>query len=237
MSRDFFSDDDDEPTFFQRHRLPVALVAVAVIGSGVWTAAKFFKGDGSAPRRAPEVTMVKLAPLPPPPPPPPLPPQQAPPPEQKMIAQEPVNEPEDKPEPKPADEPPPDLGTNVKGDGPADGFGLSGRPGGGRIGGTGNGGGQRSKWGWYAGQVQSRVADGLRQNRKTRAARIAGLQVRVWPDSTGRIARAQLAGSTGDPAVDAAIRSEVLTGLQLEEAPPPGMPTPIVLRLSARRPH
>ena len=153
-----------------------------------------------------------------------------------MVAQEPVNEPEDKPEPKPANEPP-DIGTSVKGDGPADGFGLSGRGGNGRIGGTGNGGGQRSRWGWYAGQVQGRIAEGLRQNKKTRSARISGVQVRVWPDAAGRITRAQLAGSTGDAAVDAAIRNEVLTGLQLQEPPPQGMPTPIVLRLSARRPN
>jgi hypothetical protein len=53
----------------------------------------------------------------------------------------------------------------------------------------------------------------------------------------GRIARAELAGSTGDPAVDAAIKNQVLTGLQLQEAPPSGMPLPIVMRITERRPN
>ncbi|RZJ80508.1 MAG: TonB family protein, partial [Brevundimonas sp.] len=62
------------------------------------------------------------------------------------------------------------------------------------------------------------------------------LQVRVWPDSGGRITRAQLVGSSGNPAVDQAIRGQVLTGLQLPQAPPADMPTPIVLRITARKP-
>jgi outer membrane biosynthesis protein TonB len=130
----------------------------------------------------------------------------------------------------PKDEPP--LGTGIKGDGP-DSYGLSDKAGNGRIGGnSGNG----SKWGWYASQVQSRIQEAMQRNRKTRSASLS-VSVRVWPDSTGRIARAQLAGSTGDSGLDAAIRDEILTGLQLQEPPPAGMPAPITLRLAARRPH
>jgi TonB family protein len=62
------------------------------------------------------------------------------------------------------------------------------------------------------------------------------LQVRVWPDSNGRIIRAQLVGSSGNSAVDQAIKSQVLNGLQLPQAPPADMPTPIVLRITARKP-
>jgi hypothetical protein len=61
--------------------------------------------------------------------------------------------------------------------------------------------------------------------------------VRVWPDSSGKIARVQVTGTTGDSALDNAIRNEVLSGLNLNEAPPEGMPVPIVLRLVARRPN
>jgi hypothetical protein len=145
-----------------------------------------------------------------------------------------VNEPEQKPQEKPKDEPPA-LGTNIKGDGPSDGFGLGSSGNGGFLGGGGKKGG--SRWGWYAGQVQAKIGDALRGNRKTRSASISGVQIRIWPDATGRITRAQLSGSTGDPSVDEAIKSEVLTGLQLQEPPPAGMPSPIVLRLSARRPN
>jgi protein TonB len=144
--------------------------------------------------------------------------------EQPMIKEE---QPKEAP---PKDEPP--LGTGIKGDGP-DSFGLSDKAGNGRIGGN-NGNG--SKWGWYASQVQSRIQQALQQNRKTRTASLS-LEVRVWADATGRINRAQLAGSTGDPTLDSALRDEVLTGLQLQEPPPEGMPAPITLRLTARRPH
>ena len=151
-----------------------------------------------------------------------------------MIEQAPVEN-EEKPDDKPP-APAPDLGTGLKGDGPPDGFGMGGSGGGSRIGGGSSQ--QRSKWGWYASQVQSRIAEALRTNRKTRVAKMNSVQVRIWPDAaTGRVTRASLAGSTGDAALDAAITSEILTGLQLTEPPPAGMPAPIVLRLSARRPN
>ena len=147
-----------------------------------------------------------------------------------MVAE---TQPEEKPQeaPKPVDAPP-TLGTNLKGEGPGmSGLGASGN-GGGFGGGGGRGG---SKWGWYAGQVQRSVADALRRNSKTKTASMK-IQVRIWPDKTGRITRAQLDGTTGDSKLDAAIQNEVLTGLQLQEPPPQGMPAPIVLRLTARRP-
>ena len=114
----------------------------------------------------------------------------------------------------------------------ANSFGLSDKPGNGRFGGERRKG---TKWAWYASQVQSRIQQALQQNRKTRSASLS-VNVRVWPDATGRINRAQLASSTGDPSLDAAIRDEVLTGLQLDQPPPTDMPAPITLRLAARRP-
>ena len=80
------------------------------------------------------------------------------------------------------------------------------------------------------------MSEALRRNPRTRGAKLR-IEVRIWPDATGRITRAQLSGSSGDPAVDAAIRDEVLTGLQLPEPPPQGMPSPIVLRVIAQRPN
>lgn len=156
-----------------------------------------------------------------------------------MIEQAPLEEKPPEPEPKPADEPPPILGTNIKGDGPSDGFGLGFSGNGGGLGGNGLGGtGRRGgKWDSYARQVQSTIVEALRRNPKSRAASISGLQVRIWPDSAGRVSRAQLVGSTGNPSLDEAIRNEVLTGLQLNEPQPQGMPSPIVLRLNARRPN
>lgn len=158
-----------------------------------------------------------------------------------MVEQEPVPEDEPKPAEATPDEPPsaPDLSTGIVGNGPADGFGLGG-PGGGRGGnGLGGGGGRRgggSKFGWYAAQVQTRIADALRNNRQTSRADLR-IEVRIWPDETGRISRAKLARSTGDSSLDNVIENEILTGLRLSEPPPADMPKPIVLRLTARRPN
>lgn len=232
--------DEDDDGFWDRHRTKVILGAIFLVGGGV--GAYVISTPGKVPPVRPKapVMMVSLPPLPPPPPPPPPPKLPPPPeePEQKMVEQTPVEEPEPKPEePKPDDSPPP-LGTALQGNGPPDGFGLSGSGGNGMLGGNGNGtrGGRGgSKYGWYAGQVQTRIAEALRKNNRTRSASLS-VQVRIWADSNGRITRASLADSTGDAAVDGAIRNEILTGLQLQEPPPQDMPMPIVLRITARRP-
>jgi len=216
-------DDLPEPppqSFFKRFR--IAIIVTAVVIAGIVVVAKLASSGGSA--KHDTLTLVSVAPPPPQPvmTPPPPPPQE----EQKI--DEPMIKEEAPKEAPPKDEPP--LGTNIKGPG-SDSFGLGSNPGNGRI-----GGGDGSKWGWYASQVQSRIQQALQQNRKTRTASM-NVNVRVWADPNGRISRAQLAGSTGDSSLDNALRDEVLTGLQLPEPPPAGMPAPIVLRVSARRPH
>jgi TonB family protein len=152
-----------------------------------------------------------------------------------MVAQDPDDISEEPPEDAPPEAPPSeDLSTGIAGNGPD--MGLSGGKGNGgnRIGGTGkrNSG---SKWGYYASKVQSTIADALRRNSATRNASLS-IQVRVWADANGRITRAQLVGSSGNPAVDAAIKNQILTGLQLSQAPPADMPMPINLRITARKP-
>ena len=151
-----------------------------------------------------------------------------------MIEQAPVDDSEQKPdEPQPVA--PADLGTGIQGNGPPDGFGLSGS-GAGRLGGGGKAHGSGSRWGWYAAQVQRAIGEAVRRNAGTRNADFH-VDVRIWPDITGRIARAQLASSSGDRAIDAALKNEVLVGLRLQEPPPRDLPLPIVLRVTARRPN
>jgi TonB family protein len=140
-----------------------------------------------------------------------------------------VAPPEDKQDTPP--EGPPDLGLGA-GDGPG-GFGPSGNGTGGT--GTGTGSSQnRSRFGRYAGQVQMVISSALQQNARTRSAGFS-IRVAIWADSTGRVSRVKLLSTSGDPAVDQAIQNEVLTGLQLSEAPPEGMPMPIQLRLNATK--
>ena len=151
-----------------------------------------------------------------------------------MIEQTSIDQQEEKPDDKP--EPPSaPLTTNLAaGNGAADGFGLAGGKGGNLLGGN-RGKGSGTRWGWYAGQVQRQVGEALRNNRQTRNT---GFQkdMRLWLDLTGRVTRAQLSGSTGDASLDNVIKDQVLTGLQLQEPPPQGMPMPIVIRVTAKRP-
>jgi outer membrane biosynthesis protein TonB len=237
---------DEDKSFFQRYGLWIG-VGVVVLVSGLIYALSSGK---SAPKRVEQkIAMITLPPPPPPPPKPTPPPQPTPPPPEpkdtpKMEQQESVQDvkKEETPEPPKAEPPSGAVGTAITGDGPPDGFGVAAGGNGMGFGpgttGTGDGkvGGNRGgKFGWYASQVQVRLADALRKNPHTRSANLQ-LEVRIWSDATGRITRVKLTRSTGDKALDDVICNEVLTGLQLQEPPPDGMLMPIVLRMSARRP-
>jgi len=217
---------------WQKHRVAIIIGTIVLLTGFGFAIKAILSGKSSPPPKPPMMVSIKLPPPPPPPPTPPPPPPEPPKPEEKMIEQEPVKE-EPKPEPPKAPEPPA-LGSAIKGEG-NDGFGLSGS-GDGRIGGTiGGGGGSRSKWGWYAGQVQQSITQALRAHKLTRSASMT-ITVRVWADATGRIQKATLSGSSGRADIDRALQNEILTGLQLQQAPPEGMPMPIVLRITAQRP-
>ncbi len=214
--------------WFQKFKVPLIVGALILAASlGIVVVKKLSSGGGSS-RKGAEIVSVRL----PPPPPTPLPAATPPPApemkqEQKMVEQAPVNENEEKPKDEPAPAAP--ISTGIKGDGAADGFGVGGS-GNGQIGGSGSGH-LSSKWGWYAGQVNSTIGDALRKNPKTRVANFK-IKVRIWADITGRIVRIK-AESTNNPTLDSAL-NEALTGLQLKEPPPQGMPAPIVLRVSAQ---
>ena len=218
-----------------KHRLYIGILLAIVLLGGI---ASFLSNGGktkkSGPRKS-EIVQITLPPPPPPPPPPKVePPKQEEPPKQdeEMVEQEPVPNDEPPPDDTPPEAPSDDLSTSIAGNGPGM-EGLGSGNGNGKIGGTGRKGGG-SKYGWYAAKVQTSIAEALRRHPSTRNAKMV-LQVRVWPDSNGRITRAQLVGSSGNPAVDQAIKNQVLTGLQLPQAPPADMPVPIVLRITASK--
>lgn len=230
---------EEEPSFFQKHRLILAGIIVTVIAGAVWSAQKLFQRTSQS-RPEQRMVMVSLPPtshLPPPPVQAPPPPTEL---EQKMIMQDPVNAMEFKsdetPSVAPAADETPGVGTSIQGDGPADAFGLRGRNSFGNFVGSAKTE-QRTtgtRWGWYAGQVQQAISRALQDHKSTRTADFR-VEAKIWADQAGRITRARLDGSTGNVALDKAIADDVLTGLVLQESPPDGMPMPIVLRLTARR--
>jgi len=213
----------EEPGFLQRYGFVVGIGAVA---AGV-AALVLLHHDNHAPTREirpPEVVMVRPLPQQPTPPPP-EPPKEI---VQKMIDQTPMDQREEKPDDAPKD-PSPAISTNVTGSG-SDAFGLSGGRGGSGGGGSGH---ARSRFGWYAGQVQQIVQEALSRNRILGQAEFTD-RVKIWADATGRVIRIKLEQSTGNAAVDQAI-SEALDGLQLREPPPGDMPMPILMRIVAHR--
>jgi hypothetical protein len=229
--------EEDEPSFFQKHRVMIGCGFLAALAIAVWFGQRLFE-QNSRPRREQNFILVNVPPPPPLPPPPP--PSQAPPPppesdDNKMIEQAPVDQMETKPDETSKNQPPA-LGTSIQGNGSSDGFGLGAGNGFVSGGGTGKtiGHGTNSRWGWYAGQVQSAISQALQSNNHTRTADFR-IVVRIWSDRTGRITHAHIAGSTGNAALDNAITNEILGGLILQEPPPDGMPMPIVLRLTARQ--
>lgn len=217
-----------------KHRLVIGIMLAVVLLGGV---VSLLMSGGKNTRHATKKAEVISITLPPPPvvtPPPKIePPKTEPPPDkEEMVEQAPVDkvEPPEAPPEAPSDEA---LGTNVSGNNGPD-MGLTR---GGGNGGNGNkiGGGRHGgKWDSYAVAVQSTISDALRRNQGTRSASFS-MTVRVWADSSGRITRAQLVGSSGNPTVDQALKDQVLTGLQLTEPPPAGMPMPINMRIAARK--
>jgi protein TonB len=224
-------DYEEKRGFFQRFGLVLGLGGIAAVV--VLLGAKMLSQKSPPARKQSEIVMIKTVATPPPPPPPPAPstPQQQQ--KQEMMEQTQVDDQEMKPEPQEASAPA--MGTNIQGSGGPDAFGLGANKGGGFLaGGSGKSGG--SRFGWYAAQVQRTLSEALHNHPLTRDADFV-IKVRIWADESGRIVRAKLAESTGNPKIDQALAGEILTGRQLQEPPPSGMPMPIVARFTLRRPN
>lgn len=225
------NEEENKPGFFAKNKIKLILAGVFIIAFGVY----FLGAPKSSPKKKSSgPVMISLPPTPPPPPPPPPPPKEQPPEPETPKEEEFTPEEAPEPEPQAAPEPAP-MGTNIEGNGP-DAFGLAKGGGSGMVGGSGTGkGGKGSKFGGYASQVQGSVVQALRNHRKTKSASL-NVTARIWLDSSGRVTRSTLSGSSGNPATDTALRNEILTGLQMQP-PPEGMPMPIVMRLKATRPN
>ncbi len=215
-------------TFVGRFGFVIGIVVVAAVA--VTLVRQVFSGKSTAPRREQELVMIK--PVAPPPPPPPPPPQQVP--KQQMEEQTQVTEQDMKPAEQPPQDPTPSLGTGLTGNGPGDAFGLGGRDKG-YYAGSGGGGGGRSRFGGYFSEVVRAVTDALGKDPATRNANF-DVRVKVWSDLNGRVTKVKLISSTGDPALDKAVRTGSLLGCQLPDLPT-GLRMPLELRLNLRRPN
>jgi protein TonB len=205
--------------------LPVAIGVglVLVVMLVVYVFRDAFQKPVSTKKQVQQITVLQ-----PPPPPPPPPPEQKPP--EPEIKEEKIEQPEEpEPEPEQAEEPPPgdNLGVDGEGGAGSDSFGLVGKKGGhGLIGGGGN------AIVYYGQQIQRQLADALQRNLsdKARSQKFSAI-ASVWIAADGRVARAELSGSSGQADVDDALKS-ALAGMRLTlKAPPENMPQPLKIRI------
>lgn len=194
-----------------------AIILVAVIA-----AIMLLRGQTITERPGEEkITRVVLPPPPPPPPPPEVQPQETPPEPRPAPIEQPVTDTPPPPTPQ-ADAAPGDSALTAReGAGPSN-YGLAVGDGGGtRIGGRPGGGGGDG----FAAYANIAVTD-IRRAAQSDAALSRGrytvrLLVSVNPD--GRITNVRLISGSGDARRDAAIERR-LTGLQLSQRPPQGLP-------------
>ncbi|MFC7379188.1 hypothetical protein [Brevundimonas sp. GCM10030266] len=172
-----------------------------------------------------------IQPPPPPPPPPPEVTQERPP--EPVPSPVPVEQPVDTPPPEaPSSEP--TVGDNAltarEGAGPSN-YGLVGGDGsGGRIGGRPGGGG--NGFAAYGGIAHAAARQAVQADPVLSRGRYS-VQLQVRVDAEGRISSVSIIRGTGDARRDARL-IEVLTGLQLSQRPPAGLPT-MRIELNARR--
>lgn len=128
------------------------------------------------------------------------------------------------------------LGLDEAGGSGSDAFGLAGKPGGHELLLTGGGGGNPyARFLQYANEVQANIQAQLN--------RVAALtqdcytaRVGIWVASSGSIKDVKILKSTGDGGLDSKIRDALLQLAPMDASPPPpDMPWPIGLQVSAHR--
>lgn len=198
--------------------LTLILVAMALVGWGVWSA---LQGTSKRPPKPPKITL--LAPPPPPPPPPKVEKKPDPPKEQKEVKVE-------QPVPKPT---PPQPTPELKMDGPA-GDGPSafaaGKITSDDVSKIGVGTGMFNPFNNYASLLKGELQRYFAKNNALRRRRYS-IEVHVWVAEGGEIKRFELVGSSGDGDTDGAIHQALLALPAFNQKPPPNMPQPIRLRI------
>ena len=129
------------------------------------------------------------------------------------------------------------LGFNEAGEAGSDVFGLAARHGGHELLSTapGGGGGDRNaRFIQYADALKSYLQVRLNEVEELRRA-CYSLQVTVRVGSAGQLQDVKIRKSTGDPALDAQLRSVLSSLPPIEHLPPPDMPWPVGLRIVSRR--
>ena len=129
------------------------------------------------------------------------------------------------------------LGVDADGSGAGDGFGLRAKRGGRALIGAEQGAAEdpAAAWRGFATLVARRLERLLNANGAVRATDY-DLRVRLWLAADGRVARVELAGSSGVAAIDAAIVSALEHQAGSLGEPPEDMPQPVNIRVRSSHP-
>lgn len=198
-----------------------AAVALVVLGLILWSVAGLFSPSHTKAKAAPKLTLVPDRP----PPPPPKPEEKRPEPPKSEQREMKLDQPRDVPRQAPSESL---KMEGMAGDGPS-AF---------QSGSVGNEDLSRAGAGDFAGNGFAIYAQGLKRRLEQSLAKVNALrgfpyrvEVRVWIGAAGAISRAELVDSTGNPEVDALLRSALREVPALADVPPNGMPQPVRLRL------
>jgi protein TonB len=167
-----------------------------------------------------QVQIVQIIQPPPPPPdqPPPPPPEKAPEPLPKDVPDPPPDQPDQAP-----DQP---LGLDADGSAGGDAFGLAARRGGSDlIGGTGS-----APFAWYTNRMRDEIKDRLAAAPCAKSAK-GSMATRVLVAADGRVKQIKLTTGTGNVQVDECVDKVLASITTLGDAPPPGMPEQVNLRI------
>lgn len=91
----------------------------------------------------------------------------------------------------------------------------------------------RMSFAFYTNNLQRFLQDELAKHKQLRGTDYR-IVVRLWLARDGAVQRVELAGSSGNPDVDARVRSALGELAAVREAPPVNMPQPVKLRISNR---
>jgi TonB family protein len=207
-------------------RVALILLALLVLAGMVYLGKALMSG-GTPHKKS--VTTVKLLPDTPPPPPPPKEPPKEQPKEIKEVKE--IQQP--KPDPSPPAEVLKMEGAAGDGPSPFAAGAVNNEYKGGDVGTRIGGGASKYQFAYYTGMIKSHIEQALAKD-KTLASGAYKVVVKVWVASNGRIQRFEIAGSSGDPTIDALIKKAVDEMPALAESPPSDMPQPVKMRVTAR---
>jgi protein TonB len=160
------------------------------------------------------------------PPPPPPPDEPPPPPPEKSPEPLPKDVPEPTPEQQPEQAPEQPLGVDADASAGGDAFGLAARRGGSDlIGGTGT-----APYAWYTNRMRDEIKDRLSAAPCTKAAK-GSLSTRILVGADGHVKQIKLTAGTGNAQVDECVDRVLASITSIGDAPPPGMPEQVNLRV------